>query len=151
MLKKISLIFTLIILLSSCGYSPMFSKKNGQNLNIEITNYEGDSKLNSVIRSRFKIYSDEKARLFKIKINTSYQKNDLSKNTAGVIDKYQLSAVSIFDISSGDFNKTITLTEEISMVNFEDNFEEKNYEDKIKEDFATSISKRLIIQLLKIK
>jgi hypothetical protein len=151
MLKKISLIFTLIVFLSGCGYSPMFSKKNGQNLNIEITNYEGDSKLNSVIRSRFKIYSDEKARLFKIKINTSYQKNDLSKNTAGVIDKYQLSAVSIFDISSGDFNKTITLTEEISMVNFEDNFEEKNYENKIKEDFATSISKRLIIQLLKIK
>ena len=151
MLKKISLIFTLIILLSSCGYSPMFSKKNGQNLNIEITNYEGDSKLNSVIKSRFRIYSDEKARLFKIKINTSYQKNDLSKNTAGVIDKYQLSAVSIFDISSGDFNRTITLTEEISMVNFEDNFEEKTYENKIKEDFATSISKRLIIQLLKIK
>jgi hypothetical protein len=151
MLKKISFIFTLFIFLSNCGYSPMFSKKKDQDLNIKITDYVGDSKLNSVIKSRFRIYSNKEARLFKLKINTSYQKSDLSKNTAGVIDKYQLSVVSIFDISSGDFNKTVTLTEEISMVNFKDNFEEKNYENKVKEDFATSISKRLIIQLLKVK
>lgn len=151
MLKKISFIFALFLFLSSCGYSPMYSKKNGQNLNIEITEYEGDSKLNSVIRSKFRIYSDETARLFKIKINTSYQKTDLSKDSTGKVDKYQLNAIAIFDISSVDFNETITLTEEIYMKNFADDFEEKNHENKVKDDFATSISKKLVIQLLKVK
>ena len=151
MLKKISFIFALFLFLSSCGYSPMYSKKNGQNLNIEITEYEGDSKLNSVIRSKFRIYGDETARLFKIKINTSYQKTDLSKDSTGKVDRYQLNAIAIFDISSVDFNETITLTEEIYMKNFADDFEEKNHENKVKDDFAISISRKLIIQLLKVK
>ena len=151
MLKKILLILTLLLFTSNSGYSPLYSIKKGHDLNIQITDYEKDKKINSIIKSRLRIYDDENSRVFKIKIVTNYEKSDLSKDTAGTIDQYQLKAIIKFSISSGAFNRTISFEEEISMKNFIDDFEEKNYENKIKADFATNISKKLIIQLLKVK
>ena len=146
--------FTILcfIFLIGCGYAPIYSTSSNQSINIEITSYEGDTYINSVIRSRLLVHqNNENVKLFKTKINTTYEKNDLAKDTAGNTENYELKVTSIFYITRGDFNKTISISEKFIMENLSDDFEEKNYEKKIKENFASSIYQNLISQILQIK
>lgn len=152
MLRKLCLITIIFLSVTNCGYSPLYSNKDNQKINIEITDYEGDKVINSVIRSRLKAHKDnENVKLFKTKINTIFEKNDLSKDAAGNIEKYELKVTTTFDITRGEFNKVISISEKFTMENFSDDFEERNYEKKIKENFAFSIYQKFIIQVLQIK
>lgn len=152
MWRQWCLITIIILLVTGCGYSPLYSNKNNQNINIEIVDYEGDKVVNSIIRSRLKVHKDnENVKLFKTKIKTVYEKNDLTKNAAGNVEKYELKVTTDFDITRGEFNKIITISEKFTMENFLDDFEERNYEKKIKENFAFSIYQKFILQILQIK
>ena len=95
MIKKFFLIF-IVLILSSCDYSPLYSSKNNKFLNIEITNYTGDSRANSIIRSRMNNNKNLNVDPIKIQINTEYIKKDLSRNTAGDIETYELILISKF-------------------------------------------------------
>ena len=52
-----------------------------------------------------------------------------------------------FDIDS----KTITFEEKFIVKNISDSIEQKNYEDIIKKNFASSIREKLIIKLLNLR
>ena len=43
------------------------------------------------------------------------------------------------------------IKENFDMKNFDDEFEEKKYEDTIKENFARSISNKLLLQISRLK
>ena len=74
MLRKLCLITIIILSVANCGYSPLYSNKDNQKINIEITDYEGDKVINAVIRSRLKVHKDnENVKLFKTKIKDSGQ------------------------------------------------------------------------------
>ena len=65
MWRQWCLITIIILLVTGCGYSPLYSNKNNQNINIEIVDYEGDKVVNSIIRSRLKVHKDnENVKLF---------------------------------------------------------------------------------------
>ena len=55
MLKYFIKFLTILLLISACGFSPMYSSKNTQLYNIKILNLEGDNKINSIIKQRLKI------------------------------------------------------------------------------------------------
>ena len=152
MIKKICFISIVFLLITNCGFSPIYSSNKNQNINIEIIDYEGDTDINYTIRSRLMLHkNNENVKLFKIKINTKYEKNDLTKDAAGNIESYELKATSEFSIKRGDLTRKISITEKFTMENFSDDFEENNYEKKIKENFAVNIYQKLIIQILQIK
>ena len=89
--------------------------------------------------------------LVQIKFNTTYQKNVVSKNLAGKAEEYQLEAKTIYTIIINELEKNYSVTETFKMKNFEDDFEEKNYEQRIKENIADINYQRLILQIKKIK
>ena len=147
MIKKFFLIFA-ILMFSSCDYSPLYSTKNNKFLNIEITEYTGDSKANTILRSRLSNNKNLNIEPIKIKMKTEYIKKDLSRNTAGDIETYELILIANFLIDFGNEQKTISISKNSKMENFNDKFEERDYENRMKENMSNSIYENLILQLI---
>ena len=84
----------------------------------------------------------------KIYIETvsTYKKNIMSKNSAGEVTNYQLEAEVTFSIKP--INKVIKFTEKKIMDGINDKFEEARYERSIKQNFASSISNKLSLELI---
>ena len=143
---KLLLILTLI---SACGFSPMYSSKNSQLYNIKIINLEGDNKINYIIIQILKNHKNINAELHNLSINTIFEKRDLTKNLAGNTVNYQINATSIFNVTKGEFNKIITINRNFSTQIFEDKFEERSYEIRLKEDIAKYMYEKFILEISK--
>jgi hypothetical protein len=135
--------------MSACGFSPMYSSKNSQLYNIKIINLEGDNKINSIIRLRLKNHKNINAELHNLSINTIFEKRDLTKNIAGNTVNYQINATTIFNVTKGEFNKIITINRNFSTQIFEDKFEERSYEIRLKEDIAKYMYEKFILEISK--
>ena len=114
MIKNFFLIIT-FLLFSSCDYSPLYSSKNIKFLNIEITEYTGDSKANSILRSRLNKHRNVNFEPIKIEIVTEYKKKDLSKKTSGDIETYELILAARFLTSIEDRKNTISIVRKSKM------------------------------------
>ena len=85
--------------------------------------------------------------IYKIDINSEYEKKSISKNLAGDDTSYELKVKTIVNINSINFNDKIIFTEKFNMSNISDDFEEKEYEQTIKDNFSKSISRKLISRI----
>ena len=150
MIKKNFIKIIFIFLLASCGYSPMLSTMDNKILNIEVVSHEGDKEINQVLRSKFKIHRNENEELIKISINSSYKKKDLSKNLAGKVEDYKIKATTSFIVSQNKNEKNYSFSEEYTIKNFDDDFEERNYEKKIRKSVANINYRKLMLQLYKL-
>ena len=147
MLKKNIILFSLILVLSSCGFTPIYVKKNGLQFSIEQVNYSGDRELNNFLKINLNRYKNEKIdNKILIDANSTYKKIILSKDGAGEVTNYQLVTEVIFLIKST--NRTIKISENKIIKSIEDKFEETKYERSIKQSFASSISNKLISELI---
>ena len=80
------IILLLLLLLSSCGYEAIYSKKNSVNYNFSVSelNFVGDRTVNQKIKEKLKNYAqDKKEKDFILKISSTSEKVIISKNTAG--------------------------------------------------------------------
>ena len=150
MIKKNFIKIIFIFLLASCGYSPMLSTMENKILNIEVVGHEGDKEINQVLRSKFKIHRNENEELIKISINSSYKKKDLSKNLTGKVEDYKIKTTTSFIVSRNKNEKNFSFSEEYTIKNFDDDFEERNYEKKIRKSVANINYRKLMLQLYKL-
>ena len=150
MIKKNFIKIIFIFLLASCGYSPMLSTMDNKILNIEVVSHEGDKEINQVLRSKFKIHRNENEELIKISINSSYNKKDLSKNLTGKVEDYKIETTTSFIVSQNKNEKNFSFSEEYTVKNFDDDFEERNYEKKIRRNVANINYQKLMLQLYKL-
>ena len=150
MIKKNFIKIIFVFLLASCGYSPMLSTMDNKILNIEVVSHEGDKEINQVLRSKFKIHRNENEELIKISINSSYNKKDLSKNLTGKVEDYKIKATTSFIVSQNKNEKNFSFSEEYTIKNFDDDFEERNYEKKIRKNVANINYQKLMLQLYKL-
>ena len=150
MIKKNFIKIIFIFLLASCGYSPMLSTMDNKILNIEVVSHEGDKEINQVIRSKLKIHRNENEELIKISINSSYNKKDLSKNLTGKAEDYKIETTTSFIVSWNKNEKNFSFSEEYTIKNFDDDFEERNYEKKIRKNVANINYQKLMLQLYKL-
>ena len=150
MLKKKIIIFSLILFLTNCGFTPVYLNNSKVNFSIEQINFKGDRELNNFLKlnlNRYKnVNNDDK--IF-IEANTKYEKNVLSKDVTGKATSYQLIAEVEFLIKPN--NKKIIVTEKKIMDSIEDNFEENRYERSAKQGFASLMSTKLISELITSK
>ena len=143
MIKKISIL--LLLFLYSCGYSAVYKNNSSQDYNIVILEMTGDNVMNKLIKNELEIYSNKNSENnYYVKLNTNYSKEIKSKNNTGTASNYEMIVKANFDIDS----KTITFEEKFIVKNISDSIEQKNYEDIIKKNFASSIREKLIIKLL---
>ena len=152
MLKKIFFIILSLNLISHCEYKPVYSNQNKINYKIIITSFTGDKEINNLVVANLnKNSKDQSGRTINISFDTRYTKNVLAKNTAGTITDYQTNAVTTFLIEKENNSENFVIDEKFNFKKMTDKYEEKNYERKIKENLANSISQKLILRLSVIK
>ena len=146
-MKKNIIFISLIFFLTHCGFSPVYVKNTKINFSIENINYKGDRDLNNFIKTNLDQYKDNKSdRKILIETVSKYEKVILTKNEAGEVTNYKLIAKVTFLIKP--INKKINITEEKIINSMDDKFEEARKERAIKENFARSISDKLISELV---
>jgi len=145
-MKKIIII--LMFVLYGCGYSSVYKNQNN-NILIKIVDMQGDNILNNSLKNQLIISSNkESINIFNISLSSDYEKIIVSKNTAGLVTDYKLQATINFNVSKNGTKKKITLSESLDIKNEGENFEQTNYENSIKRNFAMSIKEKLIPYLL---
>ena len=143
MIKK--LLILILFFTYGCGYTAIYKNNNTNDYNIIISKMSGDIVMNKLIKNELEIYSNKNSENnYYVKLNTSYSKEIKSKNNTGTASNYEMIVVANFDIDS----KIIKLEEKFMVKNISDSIEQKNYEDIIKKNFASSIREKLIIKLL---
>ena len=146
MIKKNILYISLIFFLTNCGFTPIYLKNTNVNFSIEQVTYEGDRDLNNFLKTNLNQYKNKNANKINIEVNSIYRKVILSKDGKGEVANYQLEAEVLFLIEPS--NKKIKITEKKIMDSMDDKFEEARYERTIKQNFASSISNKLSLELI---
>tara|TARA_Y100000389_G_scaffold197359_1_gene231811 strand:- start:770 stop:1234 length:465 start_codon:yes stop_codon:yes gene_type:complete len=150
MIKKFTFLLIVIFITSSCGFTPIYSNKNVNNIFIENLSFEGDRTLNNYLKSNLSRYKNEKSsKKISLKVLTEYQKITLSKDSTGTINKYGLVAKVTFTILSK--NQKIVFTQDKIMENMNNKADEKNFENSTKQTFANVMVDKLILELAEIK
>ena len=148
MFKKILTLIFILNFLSSCEYKPIYSNSNKSNYRIIITDFSGDKKLNKYIVENLKRNSQKSSvEIISVKINSKYSRKVLAKNTLGSTTDYQARAITEFEINKNEIIEKLVIDEKFNYQKISDSYEEKSYEQTIKNNLASSISQKLILRL----
>ena len=146
-MKNIILI-VFLFLIYGCGYTSVYKNLNNKDLQISITEMQGDKEMNNLIKNELNLYSNNNSiNLFRITVTTKYEKIALTKDSTGVITDYKLSTESKFKISFNNKVQLETFSESINIKDQADTFEQDSYEKNIKRNFASSIREKLISKI----
>jgi hypothetical protein len=146
-MKKSIIVLSLIFFLSNCGFTPIYQKNTNVNFSIEQISYSGDRELNNFLKTNLSKYKNKKTdNKINIEATSVYKKIILSKDATGEITNYQLEAEVKFLIKPK--NKEIIINEKHIMNSISDKFEEARHERTIKQNFASSISNKLSLELV---
>ena len=146
-IKYILLLFLLTLL--GCDYKPILSKKNYQ-FSINVSEINGDQKVNSIIIDNFESLKNYNKEYFLI-LSSKKEKNIILKDSKG--------DPSIFEIIV-DVNYKVTkdgkiiieknINRKTTYNNISDKFELENYEDSIIKNLCKNISDRIIFSISEI-
>ena len=146
--KNLIKILILLFFLSSCGYSPIFSKKNS-NFSIYELSASGNNKLNKIINNKLNNYKDSDGqKKFSLIIETYLNKEVTSRDSKGNPKTYMInlkSNVSIKD-SNGNVKKKL-FSKSVDYNNRSNKFNLKKYENETSKNLAGKISDEIIIYL----
>ena len=148
-MKKLKLIksFLLLIIISSCGYTPIYKNIDNLNFKINIVEKNGDRDTNNQISSNLYKYSfGNHEKVFDIKLIQNIQ-NILTKDTTGAATEYQIVIDVIFGIKSNNSDMTLKYSESFNLQNISDKLEEKNYEKDLSSNSINIITQKLILNL----
>ena len=151
-MKKYIYIILVPLLLLSCDYKPIYSKKSNYNFMIQKIDFSGDSEINNLIDKKLKKYQNkESEKKFSIFALSSYEKIAQSKNLSGKTTNYLVTIDVSFEIKKGNEVKKFITKEEFLIKNFSNKFEENNLEKIKKENLIDLIISRLEVQLSQIE
>ena len=150
-MKKI-LIIIFLLTLTNCGFSPLYNTYDEVDYDINLIEIKGDNIINNNIISEIsRLTNKNSKKVFKIKLITNYSKTIISKDAKGSATNYELSIDAKFYIQLEGEEKEITINEKQNIKKISDIFEQRNYENTVKNNIAISIVNRLNIELLSIK
>ena len=149
MIKKFLIIIISFNLISHCGFTPQYSNKSDVNFSITSIEFKGDKEINNFLKNSLnKFTNNESKKKYKIKINSNYSKNVLSKNKAAETTNFELSANTTFQIlSNNKILKKFKISEKKIMDNIDDDFEEQKNEKIAKQNFASSMTNKLVTEI----
>jgi hypothetical protein len=151
--KKI--IFLFLILLSSCGYEAIHSKKNSINYNFSVSEltFIGDRTVNLKIKEKLNNYTQgKKDKDFILKISSSSENIILAKDTAGDTTAFKsIISINIEVLMNNKFKSNLTIIESFNYNNISNKFDLKKYEKEIKNNLARAATEKLIFKLSNIQ
>ena len=102
-LKKITIILLSTLYLTSCGFTPIYSKKN---LDFQINNiqFEGDREIKAILLSKLSAYKTKKKDKYNYDLNIKSEKKVeiASKNTKGEATVYKININSTVEVFLDD-------------------------------------------------
>ena len=147
-MKKL-IIFLIIILTPGCGFEPIYSTKNNLDYKLNTIDRKGDSSINNLIATELqRLSNDQSNKLIDIVINTSYEKKIISKDSKGSVSDYQININTKFLIIFKEKELKFQFSDKQNIKNISDIFEQKNYENIIKKNFANSAVRKLNLELI---
>ena len=152
MIKKISYILFILFFLNHCEYKPIYSDLNEADFKLNVVDIEGDSEMNSLVSSSIKKYSKKSSnKIYDLRIQTKYIKENLIKNKKGETTTYLLNNEIIFYVTNKEINKNYKFSERIKTKTNNNQFEFKKYESSLKNNFINSKINELILKLSNLK
>ena len=149
---KKNLIPILFLIVASCGFTPIYNTSEKVDYNINLIETKGDGVINNKIISEIsRLTNKNSKKIFNIKLNTNYSKLIISKDAKGSPTNFEISVDSNFNIEYENNERDINIKEKQNIKKIADIFEQRNYEDTLKNNFAISIVNKLNIELLSIK
>ena len=149
------IILLLLLLLSSCGYEAIYSKKNSANYDFTVSDlsFVGDRVVNLKIKEKLKNYAqDKKEKDFILKISSTSEKVILSKNTAGDATSFKNSvSINVEVLMNNKFKSNFIILESFNYNNISNKFDLKQLEKDIKNNLAEVASDKLIFKLSNIQ
>ena len=149
------IILLLLLLLSSCGYEAIYSKKNSVNYNFSVSelNFVGDRTVNLKIKEKLNNYTqNKKDKDFILRISSTSEKITLAKNTAGDATSFQNSvSINVEVLMNNIFKSNFIILESFNYNNISNKFNLKKYEEEIKNNLAETASDKLIFKLSNIQ
>jgi len=148
MLKKTTLLL-LLCFLWSCGYDPLYLKKNDLKQTIKVVNTDGDQKINKIILSSLGIKEDKGSPTGYILTLKSSKKIDIiSKDKTGNPSAYKSSIIVNFSLTNEEtiikqkeFNSSFTYN------NSQNKFSLSQYQRNIELNLINEISEKIFIYL----
>ena len=154
MQKKIFLLL-IFLLLSSCGYEAIYSKKNSINYNFSISelNFIGDREVNLRIKQRLNNYTlNQSNKDFKVKIYSTSTKVISAKNTSGDATSFRNTVTTSVEVSTnGKFKNSFIIDESFNYNIINNRFSLKRYEREIKNNLAQTVTDKVIFKLSNIQ
>jgi len=148
-LKKIITTLSFLLLLS-CGYEPIYSKKqinNNYNFSINTINYIGDNRVNQILKNKLnKILNKEKKTTeLNLNLNSRLEKVVTSKDKKGNPKRFSMEIIINLEVFESEILK--------GKKNFQEKFEYNNkstkinlkeYEKNIKDNLISKLSDEII-------
>ena len=151
-LIKISFL-SLILIVTSCGYSPMFTQKN-YNFEIGEVIFSGEKEINKIIENRLNTIQKNKSvnkKKYNLNIFSEKKRNVISKDSKGDPLKYEMIIAIEYNISN---NKEMLLEREIKKGNIYNNdndlFELEQSEKIIIENISGNLSDNIISSIINL-
>ena len=144
------LTITLLILVSSCGYSSVYKNQENVDFLVKIKKMNGDFQINNFIKNDLKVLSNINSnKIYEVNIDSDFKKIIISKNASGIATDYKLEMEIKFQIISNK-NKEVTFSENFKIKHNDEKFEQSNYEKEIKKNFSKMIANKLSLYLIKL-
>ena len=149
MIKKFLILIISFNLISHCGFTPLYSNKSDVIFSITSIEFKGDKEINNYLKNSLnKFTNNESEKKYTIKINSNYSKSVLSKNKAAETTNFELSTDTTFQIlSNSKILKEFKISEKKIMDNIDDDFEEQKNEKIAKQNFASSMTIKLVTEI----
>ena len=139
----------LVLFFTNCGFSPIYTNINNENLNFNITKSNGNIEINNLIKVKFSEFMNGEAKNnFDVELNSQYKKETLTKNTAGDTTDYRLNLEVIFTTKIKDKLEKFVYQEKSDMKKKASAFEEEKYENILKREMVNLITEKFITQLI---
>ena len=136
------------MLLSHCGYTAVYKGIENQDIKISITSMRGDNQLNNLVKTQLAKYSkNDSDKVYNVVVDTKHEKIIISKDKTGRATNLQLTTNINFKVNFNQKNYNFSFNESLNIENSSDSYEQRKYENIIKNNFIQSIVKKLIVRL----
>jgi outer membrane lipopolysaccharide assembly protein LptE/RlpB len=154
MLKK-TILIAVFVLVASCGYETIHSKKESSSYNFSISSIDfiGDRDVNLKIKQKLNNYIlNKKEKEFNLIIKTKVKKEILAKDITGdPISFKNTTIVNVEVFIKNSLKNNLQIQKIFKYNNKLNKFELKNYEKELKSNLAQSITEEIIFKLANIQ
>ena len=147
MIKKFVLLGLLLLFLSNCGYTPIYSRTN-QDFQINSIQALGEKKVNKLLYNKFKVYIDNPSakKSFDLNVNSTSAKTIIAKDKKGNPTQFSIKVSVSLQVTDDVNNKINRTFSENSTYNNNDNkFDLKKYENNLIKNMTEKIFSEIIL------